>query len=241
MCALVAGGGYAEYCAAPEPQCLPVPKGSRMVEAAALPETFFTVWHNLFERGRLDAGESVADPWRLERHRHGRDPARPRLRRAAIFATAGSPEKCHACEKLGATRGIDYKHEDFVAVVKEATGRRGVDVMLDMVGGDYIQRDLRASRRGPARQHRLPRRRAGRGQFRARDVKRLTITGSTLRAAPGRREGRHRRALKRAGLAAAGRRQVEPVIYKTFPLAQAAAAHRLMESSDHIGKIVLEV
>src|SRR6185437_14966919 len=133
VCALVAGGGYASYCVAPAPQCLPVPHGFTMVEAAALPETCFTVWHNLFERGRLAAGESVLV--------HGGSSAfgaRP------IFATAGSAEKCRACETLGATRAIDYKREDFAKIVKDATGGRGVDVVLDMVGGDYIQRNLSA-------------------------------------------------------------------------------------------------
>jgi putative PIG3 family NAD(P)H quinone oxidoreductase len=142
VCALVAGGGYANYCVAPEAQCLPVPKGFSMVEAAALPETFFTVWHNVFERGRLRAGESFL----VHGGSSGIGTVAIQLAKAfgagAIFATAGSRDKCHACEKLGATRGIDYKHEDFVQVVKEATANRGVDVILDMVGGEYIHKNL---------------------------------------------------------------------------------------------------
>ena len=140
------------YCVAPEPQCLPVPKGFTMVEAAALPETFFTVWTNLFERGRLRPGETVL----IHGGSSGIGTTAIQLARRCgaqpIFATAGSRDKCHACEALGATRGIDYKHEDFVKVVKDATGGRGVDVMLDMVGGDYIQRNLsRAGAGGPPR------------------------------------------------------------------------------------------
>ncbi|HET7594141.1 MAG TPA: NAD(P)H-quinone oxidoreductase, partial [Stellaceae bacterium] len=135
VCALVTGGGYATYCAAPEPQCLPIPKGFSMTEAAALPETFFTVWHNVFERGALKPGETLL----IHGGTSGIGTTAIQLAKAfgaqAIFATAGSRDKCHACEKLGATRGIDYKHEDFVKVIKDATSGRGVDVILDMVGG----------------------------------------------------------------------------------------------------------
>src|SRR5579863_4848423 len=142
VCALVTGGGYASHCPAPAPQCLPVPNGMSMVEAAALPETFFTVWTNLFERGGLKANESVL----IHGGTSGIGTTAIQLAKAfgarQIFATAGSRDKCHACEKLGATRGIDYKHEDFVKVIREATSNRGVDVILDMIGGDYIQRNL---------------------------------------------------------------------------------------------------
>src|SRR5437773_1410792 len=143
VCALVAGGGYAEYCVAPAPQCLPVPKGVALVDAAGLPETFFTVWSNVFERGRLAAGESFLV--------HGGSSGigttaiqLARARGARVFATAGSPEKCKTCEQLGAERAINYRTEDFVQVVRELTGGRGVDVILDMVGGDYFPRNMDA-------------------------------------------------------------------------------------------------
>jgi NADPH:quinone reductase len=242
VCALVNGGGYAAYCTAPEPQCLPVPQGFSMVEAAALPEAFFTVWHNLFERGRLVAGESVL----IHGGSSGIGTTALQLARAfgarPIFATAGSREKCHACETLGATRAIDYKHEDFVKLVKDATGGRGVDVVLDMVGGDYIQRNLSAL---------APDGRLvfiaflGGAQASVNFVpimlKRLTVTGSTLRARKVEDQGAIAAALERQvwPLLDAGR--VKPAIHQTFPLAEAAAAHRLMESSAHIGKIVLTV
>jgi NADPH:quinone reductase len=242
VCALVNGGGYAAYCTAPEPQCLPVPQGFSMVEAAALPEAFFTVWHNLFERGRLVAGESVL----IHGGSSGIGTTALQLARAfgarPIFATAGSREKCHACETLGATRAIDYKHEDFVKVVKDATRGRGVDVVLDMVGGDYIQRNLSAL---------APDGRLvfiaflGGAQASVNFVpimlKRLTVTGSTLRARKVEDKGAIAAALERQvwPLLDAGR--VKPAIHQTFPLAEAAAAHRLMESSAHIGKIVLTV
>ena len=142
--ALVAGGGYAEYCAAPAPQCLPIPRGLSVEEAAAMPETFFTVWTNVFERGRLQRGETHARPRRRERHRHDGDPDVERAFGARVFATAGSPDKCAACERLGAERAINYRTEDFVEVVKDLTGGRGVDVILDMVGGDYVARNLEA-------------------------------------------------------------------------------------------------
>jgi NADPH:quinone reductase len=242
VCALVTGGGYAKHCAAPEVQCLPVPKGFSMVEAAAAPETFFTVWHNLFERGRLVAGESVL----VHGGTSGIGTTALQLARAfgakPIFATAGSLDKCHACEKLGATQAINYKRDDFVKIVKDATGGRGVDVVLDMVGGDYIQRNLSAlapdgrlvfiAFLGGA---------AAQVNFVPIMLKRLTVTGSTLRA---------RRVEDKAAIATAlldrvwpllDAGTVKPVIYRTFPLAEAAAAHRLMESSDHIGKIVLTI
>jgi putative PIG3 family NAD(P)H quinone oxidoreductase len=242
VCALVSGGGYATHCAAPELQCLPVPEGFSMVEAAACPETFFTVWHNLFERGRLAAGESVL----IHGGTSGIGTTAIMLAKAfgarPIFATAGSPHKCRVCEDLGATHAVDYKHADFVKAVKDATGGRGVDVVLDMVGGDYIQRNLSAlapdgrlvfiAFLGGAQAN---------VNFVSVMLKRLTITGSTLRA---------RRVEEKGAIAAALQRQVwplldagtvKPVIHKTFPLAQAAEAHRLMESSEHIGKIVLTI
>jgi len=240
--ALVAGGGYAEYCAAPEAQCLPVPQGFSMVEAAALPETFFTVWHNLFERGRLGAGESVL----IHGGTSGIGTVAIQLAGAfgasTIFATAGSRDKCHACERLGATRAIDYKREDFVKVVKDATAGRGVDVVLDMVGGDYIQRDFSAL----APDGRLVFIAFLGGAVASVNfvpilLKRLTVTGSTLRARRVEEKGAIAASLAREvwPLLDAGR--VKPVIFKTFPLAEASAAQRLMESSAHIGKLVLTV
>jgi putative PIG3 family NAD(P)H quinone oxidoreductase len=242
VCALVTGGGYAAYCAAPEAQCLPVPKGFSMVEAAALPETFFTVWHNVFERGALKPGESIL----IHGGTSGIGTTAIQLAKAfgaqAIFATAGSRDKCHAAEKLGASRGIDYKHEDFVKVVKDATAGRGVDVILDMVGGDYIQRNISALAvdgrlvyiaflRGPqAEINLLP-----------LMLKRAWITGSTLRARPVEQKGAIAAALRRQVWPLLDQGKVKPQIFKTFPLAEAAEAHRLMESSAHVGKIVLTV
>jgi putative PIG3 family NAD(P)H quinone oxidoreductase len=242
VCALVTGGGYATYCVAPEPQCLPVPKGFSMVEAAALPETCFTVWTNLFERGNLRAGESVL----IHGGTSGIGTTAIQLAKALgaqqIFATAGSRDKCHACEKLGATRGIDYKHEDFVKVVKEATANRGVDVILDMVGGDYIQRNINALavegrivniaflQGSQAEINLLP-----------LMLKRGTLTGSTLRARTVEQKGAIAAPLRRVVWPLLEQGKVKPVIYRTFPLAAAAEAHRLMETSAHIGKIVLTV
>ena len=242
VCALVAGGGYAEHCVAPEAQCLPVPKGFSMAEAAALPETFFTVWHNLFERGRLGAGQSVL----IHGGTSGIGTTAIQLAKAfgaaPIFATAGSRDKCHACERLGATRAIDYKREDFVKLVKEATGGRGVDVVLDMVGGDYIQRNFSAlapdgrlvfiAFLGGA---------TASVNFVPIMLKRLTVTGSTLRARRVEEKGAIAASLLREVWPLLDAGMVKPVIDRTFPLAEAGDAHRLMESSAHIGKIVLTV
>jgi NADPH:quinone reductase len=242
VCALVTGGGYASYCVAPEPQCLPVPKGLGMVEAAALPETCFTVWTNLFERGRLQAGESVL----IHGGSSGIGTTAIQLAKAfgarQIFATAGSRDKCHACEKLGATRGIDYKREDFVKVIKEATGTLGVDVILDMVGGDYIQRNINAL----AVEGRLVYIAFLKGaqaevNFLPLMLKRATLTGSTLRARTVEQKGAIAAPLRRQVWPLLDQGKIKPQIFKTFPLAQASEAHRLMESSEHIGKIVLTV
>ncbi len=242
VCALVTGGGYASHCVAPEPQCLPVPKGFTMVEAAALPETFFTVWHNLFERGKLNPGESIL----IHGGSSGIGTAAIQLARAfnagAIFVTAGSRDKCHACEKLGATRGIDYKHEDFVAVIKEATANRGIDVVLDMVGGDYIARNLSilavegrhvsiATQRGIVAEV----------NFGPIMGKRLTLTGSGLRPRSVEEKGAMAASLRRQVWPLLDAGKVKPVIDRTFPLAEAAEAHRRLESSAHIGKIVLSI
>ena len=236
--ALVTGGGYAAYCAAPVPQCLPVPKGLSPIEAAAIPETFFTVWTNVFDRGRLQAGESLL----VHGGSSGIGTTAIQLAAALgsrVFATAGSAEKCRACEALGAERAINYREADFVEVVKAATGR-GADVILDMVGGDYIQRNLKAL----APEGRLCYIAFLGGSKAEVDLlplmlKRLSITGSTLRARDVAFKGAIARNLRETvwPLIEAGR--VKPVIHRTFPLSEAAEAHRLMESSAHIGKIVL--
>jgi NADPH2:quinone reductase len=242
VCALVTGGGYATYCVAPEPQCLPAPRGFSMVEAAALPETCFTVWTNLFERGNLRAGETVL----IHGGTSGIGTTAIQLAKALgahqIFATAGSRDKCHACERLGASRGIDYKHEDFVKVVKEATANRGVDVILDMVGGDYIQRNINAL----ALEGRIVNIAFLQGSQAEINLlplmlKRGTLTGSTLRARTVEQKGAIAAPLRRVVWPLLEQGKVKPQIYRTFPLAAAAEAHRLMETSTHIGKIVLTV
>jgi putative PIG3 family NAD(P)H quinone oxidoreductase len=241
VCALVAGGGYAQYCVAPEGQCLPVPAGFSMVEAAALPETFFTVWSNLFQRGGAKAGDRVL----VHGGTSGIGTTAILLGKAfglTVIVTAGSADKCARALEIGAACAIDYKAEDFVEEVKSFTAGAGVAVVLDMVGGDYVARNLAclaeegrhvsiAAQRGPSVEIPLW------------DVmrKRLILTGSTLRA---------RSVEFKAALADALRREVwphleagriRPVIHSTFPLTDAAGAHRLMDSGDHVGKIVLEV
>jgi len=241
VCALVQGGGYAEYCAAPLAQCLPVPKGLSALEAAALPETYFTVWSNVFQRAALAEGESLL----VQGGSSGIGTTAIQLATALghrVFATAGSADKCRACEDLGAERAIDYKTEDFAAVVKELTGGKGVDVVLDMVGGDYVAREMSCladdgriviiALLGGAKAN------VDLGQVLRR---RLTITGSTLRPRPVAFKAGIARELRERvwPLLASGR--IKPVIYKTFPLDEAAAAHTLMESSTHVGKIMLNV
>lgn len=242
VCALVTGHGYAEYCAAPAVQCLPVPKGFSVIEAAALPETFFTVWTNLFERGRLKRGESVL----IHGGTSGIGTTAIQLAREFgaknIFATAGSDDKCKACEKLGATRAIDYKREDFVKVVKETTGNRGVDLILDMVCGPYVPRNISAlAVDGRCVTIALLGGNLAEVNFGVVMMKRLTLTGSTLRARAVEQKGAIAQALKREVWPLLDAGKVKPVIYKTFPLKEAAAAHTLMESSAHIGKLVLTI
>ena len=238
--ALVAGGGYAEYCVAPTGQCLPVPQGLSPAEAAALPETFFTVWSNVFDRGGLKAGESIL----IHGGSSGIGTTAIQLAKvfgARVFATAGSAEKCRACEELGAERAINYREEDFVEVVAQATGE-GVNLILDMVGGDYIPRDLKALApegrlvfiaflKGPKIE----------ANFLPIMLKRLTVTGSTLRIRPYDFKAEIAARLKEKVWPLIESGDVRPVLHKTFPLAEAAEAHRLMESSSHIGKIVLTV
>jgi putative PIG3 family NAD(P)H quinone oxidoreductase len=239
VCALVAGGGYAEYCVAPSAQCLPVPKGLSLVEAAAIPETFFTVWHNVFERGRLAKGEVLL----VHGGSSGIGTTAIQLGRAfgaRVLATAGNAEKCRACELLGAERAINYKDDDFAAVVKEATGGRGADVILDMVGGDYTPRNVQCLT-VEGRLVQIAFLRGSKVELDLRPVmhKRLTVTGSTLRPRPVEEKGAIARALHENVWPLLERGEVRPVIFQTFTLAQAAEAHRLMESSRHIGKLVL--
>jgi len=241
VCALVAGGAYAQFCVAPLGQMLPVPRGLTFAEAAALPETHFTVWSNVFDRAHLAPGESLL----VQGGTSGIGVAAIQIAAAlgsTVFATAGSDEKCRACEALGARRGINYRSEDFVAVVRELSARRGVDVILDMVAGDYLPREIECL----ADDGRLAIIALLGGTKAMLDLnallrRRLTVTGSTLRP----RSVAFKSAIARQlrdrvwPLIEVGR--VKPMLYKTFALAEAASAHALMESSQHIGKIVLGV
>jgi putative PIG3 family NAD(P)H quinone oxidoreductase len=241
VCALVSGGGYAEYCVAPAPQCLPAPQSLDLTSAAAIPETYFTVWTNVFDRGRLHHGESMLV--------HGGSSGigttaiqLARARGARVFATAGSEEKCRACEQLGAERCINYRDADFVAAVRDATAGRGVDLVLDMIGAEYFARNLDVL----AVDGRLVEIATQRGAKTELNIalvmqRRLTITGSTLRA----------RSVAEKGIVAAQVHEhvwpllesgtVKPLIFATFPLREAAAAHRLLEAGTHVGKLVLIV
>jgi NADPH2:quinone reductase len=241
VCALVQGGGYAEYCCAASALCLPLPRGWSALQAASLPETFFTVWSNVFERAALAPGETLL----VQGGSSGIGVTAIQLAAARghrVFATAGTDEKCRACEALGAERAINYKTEDFVQVVKDATAGKGVDVILDMVGGDYVAREISCL----ADDGRLAliallggaKATVPLGQILLR---RLTLTGSTLRP---------RSLAFKAAIAAQLRSQVwplldagaiKPVIHRSFALADAGQAHAMMESSAHVGKIVLEV
>ncbi len=241
VCALVHGGGYAEYCVAPEVQALPVPKGLTPVQAASLPETFFTVWGNVYDRAKLAPGESLL----VQGGSSGIGVSAIQMAAATgnrVFATAGSDEKCAACVRLGAAKAFNYKTQDWSAEVLAATGGKGVNVILDMVGGDYVPQEIKcladdgrlvfiAYLRGPKTELNID----------AVMRRRLTISGSTLRQRPVEFKGQIARSLRERiwPLIEAGR--IRPEIYKTFPLEQAAEAHRLMESSQHIGKIVLTV
>ena len=238
-CALVAGGGYAEYCNAPAAQCLPVPKGYDMVRAAALPETVFTVWTNVFERGRLRSGETFL----VHGGSSGIGTTAIQLAKAfgaRVFATAGGAEKCAACKRLGADLAIDYRSEDFVEIIAKATEGRGVDVILDMVGGDYVTRNLKSL----AVEGRLVQIAFLKGSNAEINllplmVKRQTVTGSTLRPRSVAEKGAIAEVLRAKVWPLLDSGRVAPVIHATFPLAKASDAHRLMESSAHIGKIIL--
>ena len=239
VCALVAGGGYAEWCVAPVEQCLPVPAGLSDIEAASLPETFFTVWSNVFDRGRLQAGETLM----VQGGTSGIGVTAIQLARAmgaTVIVTAGSDEKCAACLALGAHHAINYKTQDFVEEAKRITAGKGVDVVLDMVAGDYVAREVECLAED-GRLVIIAVQGGVKSAFNAGLVlrRRLTITGSTLRPRPVAFKGAIARALREHvwPLIAAG--TVRPVIYRTFAAADAAQAHALMESNQHTGKIVL--
>ncbi len=241
VCALLTGGGYAEYVAVPAVQCLPAPERLTPDEAAALPEAFFTVWLNVFERARLREGETLL----VHGGASGVGTTAILLARAfgaRVLVTAGSERKCTACRELGADEAINYREADFVEATRRATGGKGADVILDMVGGDYIARDLAAA----AMEGRIAVI-ATQGGARAQlDLglllgKRLTVTGSTLRPQPLENKGRLAAALREKVWPLFGSRGLKPVIHACFPLADAAAAHELMESDQHVGKIILTV
>ena len=239
ICALVNGGGYAEYVAVPEGQCLPVPEGLTAVEAAALPETFFTVWTNVFDRGALKSGESFLV--------HGGSSGigttaiqLAKARGATVFATAGSKEKCAACEELGATLAVNYREQDFVEVLKEATDGKGIDVILDMVSGDYLPRNVElAAMHGRIVIIATLRGRQADLSIGPIMLKCLVLTGSVLRPRTDAEKAAIADALLEHAWPLIEAGEVRPVIHSVFPLEEAAKAHQLMESSEHIGKIVL--
>ncbi len=240
VCALVAGGGYAELCCAPIAQCLPSPKGLSDIEAASLPETFFTVWSNVYDRGHLQAGETLL----VQGGSSGIGVTAIQLAKAMgskVLVTAGSDKKVAACVALGADVGINYKTQDFVAEVKAATGGRGADVVLDMVAGDYVAREIQCVA-DDGRIVIIAVQGGVQSGFNAGELlrRRLLITGSTLRPRPVAFKAAIAKALLQHvwPLIEAGR--IKPVIHSVFPAAQAAQAHALMESGEHIGKIVLD-
>jgi NADPH2:quinone reductase len=239
VCALVTGGGYAEYCVAPAPQCLPVPRGMTVVTAGAIPETFFTVWTNVFQRGRLQRGESILI--------HGGSSGigttaiqLAKTRGSRVFATAGSAEKCAACERLGAERCIDYRNGDFVAAVRALTGGHGVDVILDMVGGDYFGRNIEALA-VEGRLVEIATLHGVKAELNIQTImgRRLTITGSTLRPRPVAEKGAIAAELRQQVWPLLESGAVTPIVHATFSLRDAAEAHRVMESGAHIGKLLL--
>lgn len=241
VCALVQGGGYAEFCAAPVRQCLPVPKGLSVIEAASLPETFFTVWSNVFDRAHLAGSETLL----VQGGTSGIGVTAIQMANALghrVFATAGTDEKCHACVELGAARAINYRTEDFVEVIKAETGGKGVDVILDMVGGLYVEREITCL----ADDGRLSIIALLGGAKATVDLghvlrRRLTITGSTLRPRSIDFKAKIADDLRKKIWPLIESRAIKPVIHKIFPLEDAAQAHVLMETSTHIGKLVLKV
>lgn len=241
VCALVAGGGYAQYAVVHEDNALPVPAGLSLEEAGAIPETYFTVWTNVFQRGGLKQGESFL----VHGGSSGIGTTAIQLAKAfgaTVLATAGSDDKCAACRALGADHAINYRSEDFVAAAKAATGGRGVDLILDMVGGDYINRNYdAAAESGRIVQIAFLNGPKAEVDFRRLMMKRLTHTGSTLRPRTIAEKAAIARELEAKVWPLLAEGRCKPVIHARFPLAQAAEAHRLMESNAHIGKIVLTV
>ena len=241
VCALLQGGGYAEFCTAPLPQCLPIPKGLSAVEAASLPETYFSVWSNVFDQAGLKGGESLL----VQGGTSGIGVAAIQIARARghrVFATAGTDKKRLACEALGAERGINYKSEDFVEVVKSHTDGKGVDVILDILGGSYVAREIDCLANG-GRIVMIAFLDGKRGtvDFGQIILRRLTLTGSTLRSRPVEFKAAIAHNLRQQVWPLLESGQVKPVVYRVYPLEQAAQAHLLMESSQHIGKIILQV
>jgi NADPH2:quinone reductase len=241
VCALVSGGGYAEYCVAPQVQCLPPPSTVSLIDAAALPETFFTVWTNVFERGALRPAQTLL----VHGGSSGIGTTAIQLARAhgaRVFATAGSAEKCAACEALGAELAVNYRTTDWVQAFRDATGGRGVELVLDMVGGDYVTRnlDLLAVE---GRLVQIAFLKSSRVEVDLMQVmrRRLTITGSTLRPRSPEEKGHIARQLQDQVWPLIERGLIRPVLHAVFPLDQAAAAHRMMEEGHHIGKILLTV
>ncbi len=241
VCALTPGGGYAEYCTAPASWCLPWPRGLSAVEAASLPENYFTVWNNVFDRVHLRAGESIL----IHGGTSGIGLTAIQLARsfgATTFTTVGSADKAAFCRDIGADHVINYREQDFAAEIATLTSKRGVNVVLDMVGGDYIERNLKSL----ALEGRMVIIAFLQGSkvtvdWRHIMMKRLTVTGSTLRASPAARKAEIAASLREKVWPLFESGKVKPVIYRVFPVAEAAEAHRLMESSAHIGKIMLDV
>jgi NADPH2:quinone reductase len=240
VCALVAGGGYAQLCVAPVGQCLPVPKGLSDIEAASLPETFFTVWSNVFDRGRLQPGESFM----VQGGTSGIGVTAIQVAKAMgagmVIATAGSDDKCKACLELGADHAINYKTQDFAEEAKQLTGGKGVDVVLDMVAGGYIDREVKCVAED-GRIVIIAVQGGTKSEFNAGLVlrRRITITGSTLRPRPVAFKAAIAQALQKNVWPLIEGGKIKPVIHSTFPAADAAKAHALMESNQHVGKIVL--
>jgi NADPH2:quinone reductase len=241
VCALVQGGGYAEFCIAPEGQCLPKPKALSFIEAASLPETFFTVWSNVFDRAGLKSGESIL----IHGGTSGIGVTAIQMAKAlgsTVYVTAGTDEKCRFCEELGATKAINYRTADFPAVIKDVTEGKGVNVILDMIGGSYTKGNLESL----AVEGRLVIINTMNGKDAEVDLrlvmqKRLVITGSTLRARDVTFKAAIGEALEKNIWPLLNNGSIKPVIYKIFPLAAASEAHVLMESSQHIGKIILNL